>query len=108
MGWTIRLHLVIGALIYYALGHSLGLGRWPRLLMAVAALFNFKVLMAVYAGWLSVLASITLFPLLFVVVFRVVKSPGSANALTMAATGALCLHTGQLQFIYYSGLLLLA
>jgi hypothetical protein len=71
-------------------------------------LFNFKVLMAVYAGWLSVLASITLFPLLFVVVFRVVKSPGSANALAVAATGALCLHTGQLQLIYYSGLFLLA
>jgi len=108
MGWTIWLHLVIGALVYYALGHSLGLGRWPRLLMAVAALFNFKVLMAVYAGWLSVLASITLFPLLFVVIFRVVKSPGSGNALAMAVTGALCLHTGQLQLIYYSGLFLLA
>jgi hypothetical protein len=108
MGWTIWIHLVIGALVYYALGHSLGLGWWPRLLMAVAALFNFKVLMAVYAGWLSVLTSITLFPLLFLVIFRVVKSPGSGSALAVAASGALCLHTGHLQLVYYSGLLLIA
>lgn len=103
MDWTIWLHLVIGAWAFYALGRCLDLGRWPSVLMAVAALFNFKVLMAVYAGWLSVLPSITLFPLLFAVIFWAVKSPGPGSALAIAATGALCLHTGQLQLVYYSG-----
>jgi hypothetical protein len=108
MGWTFWLHLVIGAWAFYALGHSLGLERWPRILMAVAGLFNFKLLMAVYAGWLSVLPSITLFPLLFAVVFRLMKSPGPGNALAVAVTGALCLHTGQLQLVYYSVCFLIA
>ena len=108
MNWTIWLHLVIGAWAFYALGQTLGLGRWPCVLMAVAALFNFKVLMAVYAGWLSVLPSIVLFPLLFTAVFRAVKSPGPGSALAVAATGALCLHTGLLQLVYYSAWFLLA
>jgi len=108
MGWTIWLHLVIGAWAFYAVGRSLDLGRWPCVLMAVAALFNFKVLMAVYAGWLSVLPSITLFPLLFAVIFWAVKSPGPGSALAVAATGALCLHTGQLQLVYYTGWFLVA
>ncbi|MFI5340977.1 MAG: hypothetical protein ACHQ7N_14210 [Candidatus Methylomirabilales bacterium] len=108
MDWTIWLHLVIGAWAFYALGQTLGLGRWPCVLMAAAALFNFKLLMAVYAGWLSVLPSITLFPLLFATVFRTVKSPGPVSGLTVAATAALCLHGGQLQLIYYSGWFLVA
>ena len=106
--WTIWLHVVVGAWAFYALGQSLDLGRWPRVLMAAAGLFNFKALMAVYAGWMSVLPSIALFPLLFAVVFRAVKSPGPGSALAVAATGALCLHGGQLQLVYYSGWFLVA
>lgn len=108
MGWTIWLHLVLGAWVYYALGHALGLGRLPRLLMATAALFNFKVLMAVYAGWLSFLPSITFFPLLFATIFRIVKRPGPGNSLAVAATGALTLHGGHIQLVYYSGWFLVA
>ncbi|MBI2080112.1 MAG: hypothetical protein HYT86_00025 [candidate division NC10 bacterium] len=108
MGWTIWLHLVIGAWVYYALGQALGLGRLPRVLMATAALFNFKVLMAVYAGWLSFLPSITFFPLLFATVFRIAKRPGAGNALAVAAAGALTLHGGHIQLVYYSGWFLIA
>lgn len=108
MGWTIWLHLVIGAWVYAALGHALGLGPLPRLLMAAAALFNFKVLMAVYAGWLSFLPSITFFPLLFATIFRIVKRPGPGTALAVAATGALALHGGHIQLVYYSGWFLVA
>jgi len=101
--WTIWFHLVVSALVFWELGRSLGLGTWPRLLMAVAGLFNFKLLMAVYAGWLSVLPSITFFPLLFAAVFRLVTSPGAGATLVLAAVGALCLHGGHLQLVYYSG-----
>lgn len=108
MGWTIWLHLVTGACVFYWVGQSLGLSRWPRLLMAVAALFNFKVLMAVYAGWLSVLPSLTFPPLLFAAFFRLVKCPTPKSALALAAVGGLCLHGGQIQLVYYSGLFLVA
>lgn len=108
MGWTIWLHLVIGAWVYYALGQALGLGMLPRVLMAAAALFNFKVLMAVYAGWLSFLPSITFFPLLFATIFRIVKRPGPGSALALTATSALTLHGGHIQLVYYSGWFLVA
>jgi hypothetical protein len=108
MGWTIWLQIVAGACVFYWVGQSLGLGRWPRLLMAVAALFNFKVLMAVYAGWLSVLPSITFPPLLFAIFYRLVRCPTLRSALAFAAVGGLCLHGGHIQLVYYSGLFLVA
>jgi len=100
--WTMWVHLVLGAAVFWELGRALGLGPWPRLLMAVAALFNFKVLMAVYAGWLSLLPGITFFPLLFAALFHLTEHPRARNALALAAAAALCLHGGHLQLVYYS------
>jgi hypothetical protein len=108
VGWTMWIHLVLGALVFWELGRALGLGPWPRFLMAVAALFNFKVLMAVYAGWLSLLPTITFFPLLFAAVFRLVDHPRARYALVLAAAGALCLHGGHVQLVYYCGWFLAA
>ena len=99
--WTMWIHIVLGALVFWELGRALGLGSWPRLLMAVAALFNFKVLMAVYAGWLSLLPGISFFPLLFAVLFRLADHPRARDALALAAVGALCLHGGHVQLVYY-------
>ncbi|RPI11527.1 MAG: hypothetical protein EHM71_00635 [Zetaproteobacteria bacterium] len=108
VGWTVFLHLVVGAGAFYALGVSLRLGNLACLFMAVSALFNFKVLMIVYAGWLSVLPSLTLLPLLFAAVFRMKADPRPKATLFAAAVGALCLHAGQLQLVYYAGWFLLA
>jgi len=94
VNWTVWLHLVLGAVVLWELGRALGLGPWPRLLMAAAALFSFKVLLAVYAGWLSLLPGITFFPLLFATLFHLTERPRLWNALALAAVGALCLHEG--------------
>ncbi len=106
--WTMWVHLVLGAVVFWELGRALGLGPWPRLFMAVAALFNFKVLMAVYAGWLSLLPGITFFPLLFAALFHLTDHPRARNALAVAAAGTLCLHGGHLQLVYYCGVFLAA
>jgi len=103
VGWTMWIHLMLGAVVFWELGRVLGLGPWPRLLMAVAALFNFKVIIVVYAGWLSPLPGITFVPLLFAALFRLARSPDAPGALMLAAVGALCLHGGHLQLLYYSG-----
>lgn len=107
MGWTIWIHLVVVAIAYYAAGRLLGLGRGAGLFMAVAGLFSFKVLMALYAGWLSLLPSIALCPLLFATVFRLVQRPGLGTALAVAGSGAVALHGGHLQLVYYTILFLL-
>jgi hypothetical protein len=108
IGWTVFLHLVLGAGAFYVLGASLRLGKSACRLMAVAALFNFKVLMAVYAGWLSVLPSITLVPLLFAAVFRMEADTRPRAMLAAATVGSICLHAGQLQLVYYACWFLLA
>jgi hypothetical protein len=108
VNWTVWLHLVLGAVVFWELGRALGLGPWPRLLMAAAALFSFKVLLVVYAGWLSLLPGITFFPLLFATLFHLTERPRLWNALALAAVGALCLHGGHVQLVYYCGWFLAA
>jgi hypothetical protein len=102
VGWTVLFHIALGGIVYYVVGHTLGLTRLSSLFTAVASLFSFKMIMAVYAGWLSVLPSIVLFPLLFAAVIRLVSKPGPVGMLAATAVGVLCLHGGQLQHVYYS------
>lgn len=107
-GPTVLLTLLVGALAFYLVAASLRLG-WPaRLFVALAGLFNFKMILAVYAGWLAPLCGIVSFPLLFAAAFALVKTPGLGPTLALSASGALCLHSGQLQFVYYAGWFLLA
>ncbi len=102
VGGTFWLHFVVAALGFYLLGGVLGLGRWARLLMAAAALFNFKLMMVTYAGWLPHVPGITIFPLLFAAIFYLAKRPGLRGSLAVAGAGAICLLAGHLQFFYYS------
>jgi hypothetical protein len=102
IGGTLWLHFVMGALALYMVGAVLGLGKSARLLMAVCALFNFKLVIAAYAGWLPPIASITCFPLLFAATFYLVNQRGLKGILAFCAAVAFCLHTGNLQYIYYA------
>ena len=102
VGGTFWLHFLVVPWVFYVVGHVLGLGLWPRLLMAAAGLFNFKMVAAAYAGWLPMMPGITLFPLLFAAVFHLAKRPGLRSMLWLAGTGALCLHTGHPQLVYYA------
>ena len=102
-GPTVGLHFLAAGLAYYLLGASMGVGWGARLLMAVAGLFQFKLLMAAYAGWLPVMPIVVFFPLLFASVFHLLKRPGLGGVLALAGAMALCLHSGQMQLIFYSG-----
>jgi len=108
VGGTFFLHFLVSALAYYAVGASMGLGFWPRLMMAAAGLFSFKLIVAVYAGWLPNIPVIVCLPLLFAAVFYLVRKPSLASSLILAAAGGLCLHTGHLQLLYYAFWFLLA
>jgi hypothetical protein len=105
-GPTIWLQLVAGAFVLYWVGVTLGLGRAACLFMAVAGLFNFKLIAITYAGFLPVLSIATLFPLLFAALFRVMREPDLGRTLGLGAAAALCLDTGGFQILYDAALLM--
>jgi hypothetical protein len=102
IGATLWLHFVAAAWGLYMVGAALGLGKSARLLMAVSALFNFKLIMAAYAGWLASIPSIASFPMLFAATFYLVNRRNLKGTLAFCAAVAFCLHTGNLQHIYYA------
>ncbi|MGD0058963.1 MAG: hypothetical protein ABSD58_06035 [Verrucomicrobiia bacterium] len=102
VGGTFFLYFLTAGLVYYILARVLGLGFWPRLLMATAGMFSFKLIVGAYAGLLPNLSIVISFPLLFAAVFHLVKRPGLGSGLALAAAGGLCLHAGHLQLFYYS------
>ena len=106
VGWAIWMQLVAGALGLFWVGRTLGLGRWACLIMAVAQLFNFKLIAITYAGFLPILPIATLFPLLFASLFRLIEEPDLKGTLLLGASGALCLSTGGFQLIYDAAIFL--
>ncbi|MBP7148131.1 MAG: hypothetical protein KBD01_11335 [Acidobacteria bacterium] len=107
-GPTLWLHFLAAGIVLYLAGAAFGLGPWPRLFMATAGAFGFKLILATYAGWLPNIPMIVWFPALFVAVYNVVQRPGPLAALLLALAGAVCLHCGVIQLVYYSGLFALA
>ncbi len=100
-GPTDYLHFLVAALAFYALGAVLELGRWGRVFLAVAGMFNFKLLLASFAGWTPVIPIIAWHPALLAAVVYAVKRPGPVAAAVLALVGGLCLHCGQIQLLYY-------
>jgi hypothetical protein len=106
MGPTLWLHFLAAGLAFYALGTVLKLRPAARFLMALAAMFNYKLVAITFAGWLPVIPSLVFVPLLMAAVLHALERPGLSSALVAALAGALCLHTGHLQLSYYMVLFL--
>lgn len=104
LGPTVYLHFLVAALVLFALARTLGLGVWPAAFVGACGLFNFKLLLAAYAGWLPILPSLVLSPLLLLCVVRLLERPSLAMGLSFAATSAMCLHAGHIQVVYYTTL----
>ncbi|MDB4967083.1 MAG: hypothetical protein JWN44_2772 [Myxococcales bacterium] len=103
-GPTLFLLILVAALGYLALAAALGLGLPARVFASVAGLFQAKLILATYAGWLGVLPSIALLPWLFAALLHARAAPGWRAAVALGIVGALMLHGGQLQLVYYAGL----
>ena len=102
VGGTFFLYFLTAGLAYYILAQVLGLGFWPRLFMAVAGMFSFKLIIGAYAGWMPNLSIVISLPLMFAAVFYLAKKPSLGSGLAVAAAGGLCLHAGHLQLFYFS------
>lgn len=103
VGLTLWLHFLLAGLGFYLLGKALELPPAACLLMALSGLFSFKLAIAAYAGWLSVLSSIVLLPFFFAALVHAL-SGRLWGMLGLAVTIGLGLTSGQLQLFYYGGL----
>ena len=105
LGGTHWLQLLAAGLSCYLLGLALGLGGHARLLMGAAGLFNFKLIIATYAGWLAVIPSMALAPLFLAALIAAARRPTPGRAVLLALAAGLSLHVGHLQQTYYTTLL---
>src|SRR5689334_17356884 len=64
-GVFVWLAMVTAAIGGYYCGRALRLSTASRLVLAVMVLFSFKTIMAVYAGWLSMLTAMAAVPFVF-------------------------------------------
>lgn len=107
-GPTLWLYFLAAGAVGYAAGLALELGLEARLLTGAASMFQFKLLMLAYAGWLISVPSAVVFPLLFIAAWRARRDPGPRSAVLVGSAGAVCLLSGQPQLPYDSALLLAA
>ena len=104
IGLVIWLEMLVAALGAYYAAVVLRLSIPGRLVVAVATLFSYKSILAIYAGWLTPLSGIAAIPFVFAAAGAVGDRPSLRSALVLGAAGALSLHSGHPQFVYYTWL----
>ncbi|MCC6158487.1 MAG: hypothetical protein IT350_10575 [Deltaproteobacteria bacterium] len=102
VGLTFFLNVLASAASFFLLGCALGLGREARWFMAAAGLVWFKLMAAIYAGWLSNTMVIALLPAFFAAVVHMSRSPSIGAAVALAISAALCATGGHFQYFYYA------
>jgi hypothetical protein len=105
---VVWLELLLGAFGAYFAAAALKLSTLARVLTATAALFSFKTILAVYAGWLPVLAAVTALPFVFAAALLVLDRPSFARTVGLGLAGALALHAGHPQLTYYTAMFVAA
>ena len=103
-GPTMWFELLLAGVGAYLLGASLGLSRAVRLFMGVTHLASFKLLMAVYAGWVPVLPAFSLLPWFLAALLHFAQRRTLAAFLGLAGVSSLAFQAGTLQPFYYAGL----
>ena len=103
-GPTLWLQFLLMGLGMYLWGWSIGLHSAGRLFMAVAGMLNFKLIIAAYAGWMTVIPRYDLPHLAGGGGLRCAR-PGIGSAGALGAAGTVFLVSGHPQFLYYTLLL---
>jgi len=107
-GPTLWLNFIIAAVAFYVLGMALQLRFGGRLFVAIAGLFNFKLIIVNYSGWLSHVAGIAMLPLMLAAVVYFARRPSWPRALAMALLMGLGFSAGHIQYYYFALLLIAA
>jgi hypothetical protein len=102
VGLVVWLQLLLGAIGAYCAARVIRLSAAGRLFVAVATLFSFKTILAVYAGWLTLISGLAAMPLFFAAAAVALELPSIRSSLLLGGAGALLLHSGHPQFPYYA------
>jgi hypothetical protein len=100
-GPTILLELFCAALGCYALARAFGCGLWAALLAGIAELMCFKLVIAAYAGWSSVLAPLCLLPAVAAALVQLAHRPSLERTLLFTGCLAAALSGASPQTLYY-------
>lgn len=106
VGPTMYLHQLVLAGGYIALGRALSLSLFAQLIMATAGLYCFKLILALFAGWLAVQPVLSLLPWLLAATAWIFQRPDLRRSMVLAALMTLTLLGGPPQLPYYMVLLI--
>ncbi len=108
LNFIVWLHLLAAGVAFYFAGVLLGLSRSACLFMAVAGLFNFKLIIMIYAGLLPVLPSVVLLPLFVALAVVLLRSATIEASVAFGVCAAVCLLAGSFQLLFYATTILFA
>lgn len=103
-GLVLFLHFLLAGLAAWLAAKDLRLGFAARLFAAASWMFGAKLILAAFAGWLPVIPSICILPLVLTTFERVSEAPSTSLALRLALLFAFAFHGGPPQLAYYAGL----
>lgn len=101
VGPTFFFNALLSAAGFFWLGAALGLRREARWFMAAAGLVEYKLVAAIYAGWLSNTMVIAMLPAFLAAAIRLTRVPSARSATALAAAASLCATGGHFQYAYY-------
>ena len=102
VNFVVWLHLLAAGAAFYFAGVLLGMSRAACLFMAVAGLFNFKLILMIYAGLLPLLPSVVLLPLFVALAIALLRAPAAATSVAFGVCAAVGLLAGHFQILYYA------
>ena len=102
--WSFAIHVFLFGACVYAWAFGRGLGRVPAFVAGAAAMFGAGFFLHVHAGHLSNICTMAWVPLVFLGMDRWMKTRRFAWILLAAASAALQVFAGHLQYFYFGAL----
>ncbi|MEI8312077.1 MAG: hypothetical protein WCH98_15105 [Verrucomicrobiota bacterium] len=104
IAWSFALHVFIFGACMYAWACGRGLSRLPAFIAGAAAMFGAGFFLHIHAGHLSNICTMAWAPLVFLGMDRWMQTRRFAWALLAAASAALQVFAGHIQYFYFGAL----
>ena len=104
IAWSFALHVFLFGTCVYAWGCGRGLNRLPAFIAGAAAMFGAGFFLHIHAGHLSNICTMAWVPLVFLSMDRWMKTRRFVWILLAAASAALQVFAGHIQYFYFGAL----